>query len=92
MLTRRHIRVKVLQTLYARHQSQDQDQESQEKFLTQSLEQMQELQALLLLLIVAVKDQAQKFTQRSQQKYFASDWGTLWYFRLDLIVICVKFK
>ena len=73
MLTRRHIRVKVLQTLYARLQSEDQDQESQEKFLTQSLEQMQELQALLLLLIVAVKDQAQKFTQRSQQKYFASD-------------------
>ncbi len=73
MLTRRHIRVKVLQTLYARHQSEDKDQESQEKFLAQSLEQIQELQALLLLLIVAVKDQAQKFTQLSKKKYFASD-------------------
>lgn len=73
MLTRRHIRVKVLQTLYARHQSEDQDQVSQEKFLTRSLEQMQELQALLLLMIAAVRDQAEKFAQRSQQKYFASD-------------------
>ena len=73
MLTRRHIRVKVLQTLYARHQSADQDQESQEKFLTQSLDQMQDLQALLLLMIVAVRNQAEKFTQRAQKKYFASD-------------------
>lgn len=73
MLTRRHIRVKVLQTLYARHQSADQDQVSQEKFLTQSLEQMQELQALLLLMIAAVREQAEKFTQRAQLKYFASD-------------------
>ena len=73
MLTRRHIRVKVLQTLYARHQSGDEDQVAQEKFLTKSLEQMQELQALLLLMIVAVRDQAEKFAQRSQQKYFASD-------------------
>ena len=73
MLTRRHIRVKVLQTLYARHQSADEDQVGQEKFLTRSLEQMQELQALLLLMIVAVRDQAEKFTQRSQKKYFASD-------------------
>ena len=73
MLTRRHIRVKVLQTLYARQQSADQDQVSQEKFLTQSLEQMQELQALLLLMIVAVREHAEKFAQRAQQKYFASD-------------------
>ena len=73
MLTRRHIRVKVLQTLYARHQSEDQDQVGQEKFLTQSLEKIQELQALLLMLIVAVRGQAEKFTQRVQQKYFASD-------------------
>lgn len=73
MLTRRHIRVKVLQTLYARQQSADQDQTGQEKFLTQSLEQMQELQALLLLMIVAVREHAKKFAQRAQQKYFASD-------------------
>jgi N utilization substance protein B len=73
MLTRRHIRVKVLQTLYARQQSADQDQTGQEKFLTQSLEQMQELQALLLLMIVAVREHAEKFAQRAQQKYFASD-------------------
>ncbi len=73
MLTRRHIRVKVLQTLYARHQSEDQDQVGQEKFLTQSLEKIQELQALLLMMIVAVRGQAEKFTQRVQQKYFASD-------------------
>ncbi len=73
MLTRRHIRVKVLQTLYAHHQSEELDQVGQEKFLTQSLEQMQELQALLLLMIVAVRTQAEKFTQRAQNKYFASD-------------------
>jgi len=73
MLTRRHIRVKVLQTLYARQQSADHDQTGQEKFLTQSLEQMQELQALLLLMIVAVREHAEKFAQRAQQKYFASD-------------------
>ena len=41
MLTRRHIRVKVLQSIYAFNQSEHKDLEKQENFLLYNMEQMQ---------------------------------------------------
>ncbi|MDG1063157.1 MAG: transcription antitermination factor NusB [Flavobacteriaceae bacterium] len=73
MLTRRHIRVKVLQSLYAWSQDQQPDHAPQHKFLSHSLEHMQDLQALMLMALVAMRDHAQKFLERSQQKHLASD-------------------
>ncbi len=73
MLTRRHIRVKVLQSLYAFYQSEDSDLEKQEKFLNYSIAQMQDLNALLLQLLVALRDHASNYLQKSQKKFLATD-------------------
>jgi len=72
MLTRRHIRVKVLQSLYAFYQSDEQDLDKQEKFLQFSINEILDLQAVMLQLMVAIRDQAEKFLEKSQNKYFAS--------------------
>ena len=69
MLTRRHIRVKVLQSLYAFYQSDDSGLEKQEKFLHYSVTQMQDLQALLIQLMIAMRDHAENYLQKSQQKH-----------------------
>ncbi|MBL4663673.1 MAG: antitermination protein NusB, partial [Flavobacteriaceae bacterium] len=73
MLTRRHIRVKVLQSLYAFYQSDGNSLEKQEKFLHYSIAQMQDLQALLIQLIIVMRDHADNYLQKSQQKYLATE-------------------
>ena len=73
MLTRRHIRVKVLQSLYAFYQSEDTELDKQVKFLRYSIAQMQDLHALLLQLLIALRDHADNYLQKSQQKYLATD-------------------
>ncbi|MEL6810754.1 MAG: transcription antitermination factor NusB [Bacteroidota bacterium] len=73
MLTRRHIRVKVLQSLYAFYQTEDPQLDKQEKFLQYSITQMQDLHALLLDLMIALRDHADNYLQKSQQKHLATD-------------------
>lgn len=73
MLTRRHIRVKVLQSIYAYNQSEQKNLEVQEKFLNHSMEQMQELYLLMLQLIIALRDHAERFMIASQKKHLATD-------------------
>jgi len=73
MLTRRHIRVKVLQTIYAYNLSENKNLETQEKFLIYNMEQMQDLYLVLLQLILALRDQAENFLNISQKKHLATD-------------------
>lgn len=73
MLTRRHIRVKVLQSIYAYNQREYPDIDVQEKFLWYSIEQMRDLYLLLLQLLVVLPEHAQGFLTKSQQKYLATD-------------------
>ncbi len=73
MLTRRHIRVKVLQSIYAYNQSEYKNIEEQEKFLLYNMEQMQELYLLMLQLFIALRDQAEKYLLKSQKKHLATD-------------------
>lgn len=73
MLTRRHIRVKVLQSIYAYNQSEIKNLEKQEKFLLYNMEQMQDLYLVMLQLMLALRDQAENFLNLSQKKYFATD-------------------
>jgi len=73
MLTRRHIRVKVLQSIYAFNKSENQDLEKQEKFLLQTMVQTQDLYLLMLQLFIALRDRAEKYLIKSQQKYLATD-------------------
>ncbi len=72
MLTRRHIRVKVLQSVYAYKQSENPKIDSQEKFLLHSIDQMQDLYLLMLQFLVALQEQAENYLQKSQQKHLAT--------------------
>ena len=72
MLTRRHIRVKVLQSIYALRQSTNPDLEKQEKFLFYSIEQMLDLYVLSLQLLVEMRKADKKFLVTSQQKHLAT--------------------
>ncbi len=73
MLTRRHIRVKVLQSVYAYNQSENKNLEKQEKFLLYNMEQMQDLYLVTLRLFLALRDQADNFLNISQKKHLATD-------------------
>lgn len=73
MLTRRHIRVKVLQSIYAYNQSEIKNLEKQEKFLLYNMEQMQDLYLLMLQLFIALRDQAENYLLLSQKKHLATD-------------------
>lgn len=73
MLTRRHIRVKVLQSVYAYNQSEHKDLEKQEKFLLYNMGQMQDLYLLTLQLFIALRDQAENYLIVSQKKHLATD-------------------
>ncbi len=73
MLTRRHIRVKVMQSLYAYSQSENDNMNSEEKFLLKSMEEMYDLYLLLLELFVEIKNHADDYLEKSQQKHLPSE-------------------
>ena len=75
MLTRRHIRVKVMQSIYALTQSDDDSLEKQERFLRMSIENMYSLYLLVLNLLVEVQLLSEKNIKISSKKYLetASD-------------------
>ncbi|NCT17203.1 MAG: antitermination protein NusB [Flavobacteriaceae bacterium CG_4_8_14_3_um_filter_34_10] len=72
MLTRRHIRVKVLQSLYAYQNQNNANLEKQEKFLVYSMEQMHDLYLLLLHLLTAIHTQAEGYMEKSKLKHLAT--------------------
>lgn len=72
MLTRRHIRVKVMQSVYSLNQTKHADLEKQEKFLLYSLDQMLDLYVLLLQSMVAMRDHAEAYMLKSQLKHLAT--------------------
>ena len=73
MLTRRHIRVKVMQSLYAYSQSENDDLRSEEKFLLKSMDEMYDLYLLLLSLFVEIRDHAADYMEKSQHKHLPSE-------------------
>ncbi len=72
MLTRRHIRVKVMQSIYALIQSKDDSLEKQKKFLGVSIENMYSLYLLLLSLLIEVHQMAENKLKLSSKKYLAA--------------------
>lgn len=72
MLTRRHIRVKVMQSLYAYSQSNSDNMNAEEKFLRKSMDEMYDLYLLLLDLLVEIKIQAEDVMERSRGKHLAT--------------------
>jgi N utilization substance protein B len=69
MLTRRHIRVKVMQCIYALTQSKDDSLEKQEKFLKVSIENMYTLYLLMLSLFIELHERAESQLNLSSKKY-----------------------
>ncbi len=69
MLTRRHIRVKVMQCIYALIQSKDDSLEKQEKFLKMSIDNMYTLYLLMLSLLIEVRKMAEEQVELSSKKY-----------------------
>lgn len=72
MINRRHIRVKVMQSVYAMLQSKNDDLLKEEKFLKSSILKMFDLYVLNLHLMVKVQEQASKKMELSKKKILAT--------------------
>ena len=72
MLNRRHIRVKVMQSIYAMHQHQSDNLEKQEKFLFQSIENTQDLYLLLLSALIEIKNVEEEYIALASKKHLAT--------------------
>ncbi len=72
MLTRRHIRVKVMQSLYSMEQTQNDNLDKEEKFLLFSIDQMYDLFLINLQLLVEIRKHAEDFLSKSQKKHLAT--------------------
>ncbi|WP_046755790.1 transcription antitermination factor NusB [Kordia jejudonensis] len=72
MLTRRHIRVKVMQSIYALSQSQSDQVDKELKFINMSIANMHDLHVLTLDLFVKLSELATKQLELSQKKYLAT--------------------
>tara|TARA_R110000868_G_scaffold14075_1_gene65682 strand:- start:40928 stop:41875 length:948 start_codon:yes stop_codon:yes gene_type:complete len=72
MLTRRHVRVKVMQCVYALTRSNDDSLEKQEKFLKFSIENMYSLYLLMLSLVKEIHSLAKEQVELSSTKYLSN--------------------
>lgn len=72
MINRRHIRVKVMQSVYAMLQSKSDNLNKEEKFLYASIDKMYDLYVLLLRLLVEVRDMEKKHIEISKKKHLAT--------------------
>ena len=68
MLNRRHLRIRVLQALYAWHQSPERDLVKAERAFLKSLQEVKELYIFLLLFLVEIRDYAANFIEESKIK------------------------
>ena len=72
MLNRRHIRVKVMQSIYAMHQDNSDNLEKEEKFLFQSIENIQDLYLIMLSSLVEIRNSEEDFIEKSRKKHLAT--------------------
>ncbi|HCE55600.1 MAG: transcription antitermination factor NusB [Lutibacter sp.] len=72
MINRRHIRIKVMQSVYALLQSKSDNLKKEEEFLYISIEKMHDLYVLMLRLLVEVKNMEKKHIEISGKKYLAT--------------------
>lgn len=72
MINRRHIRTKVMQSVYALQQSNSDNLDKEEKFLMHSIDKMYDLYVLLLSLFMEVQDKAYNHLEIAKKKHLAS--------------------
>lgn len=72
MLNRRHIRVKVMQSIYAMHQNNSDNLEKEEKFLFQSIENIQDLYLIMLSALIEIRNSEEDYIEKSRNKHLAT--------------------
>ena len=72
MLNRRHIRIKVMQSIYVMHQHHSDQLDKEEKFLFQSIENTQDLYLLLLSALVETKKKEELYIDIASKKHLAT--------------------
>ena len=72
MLNRRHIRVKVMQSIYALVQSKSDNLEKEEKFVHHSIDKIYDLYILMLSLLVEVRSLAVTHLEIGKKKFLAT--------------------
>ena len=72
VLNRRHIRVKVMQTLYSMRQTQSDDLQKEEKFLFQSIENIQDLYLIMITTLVEIQEKEATFIEISRNKHLVT--------------------
>lgn len=72
MLNRRHIRIKVMQTIYAMHQKGSDSLEKEEKFLISSLENLMELYLIMMSTLLELAIKETDFIDISRKKHLAT--------------------
>lgn len=73
MVNRRHIRIKVMQSIYAMLQSKSDDLEREEKFLLYNIKKTADLFALQVILLLEIRDLALEHIEIKKKKYLATD-------------------
>jgi len=72
MLNRRHIRIKVMQSIYALLHSKSDDLVKEEKFLKHSIDKIYDLYILTLSLLVEIRDLADAHLEIGKKKFLAT--------------------
>ena len=72
MLNRRHIRIKVMQSIYALLQSKSDDLTREEKYIHFSIDKIYDLYILMLQLLVEVRDLAEAHLEIGKKKFLAT--------------------
>ena len=72
MVNRRHIRIKVMQTIYAMHQNGSDNLEKEEKFLFYSIDAIQDLYLIMLSSLIEICKKETIFLHKSSQKHLAT--------------------
>jgi len=72
VLNRRHIRVKVMQSIYAMHQKSSDELEKEEKFLIQSIDNIQDLYLIMLSSLIEIRKKEVVFLETSSKKHLAT--------------------
>lgn len=72
MLNRRHIRVKVMQSIYAMHQNGSDDLEKEEKFLSYSIESIMDLYLIMISSLIELQKKEAEFIALSSKKHLAT--------------------
>jgi N utilization substance protein B len=69
MLNRRHIRVKVMQSIYAMHQNNSDDLQKEEKFLLNSIENIRDLYLIMVSALVELRSSEEEFIESTLQPH-----------------------